>query len=53
MSEVDSRDKTALQVRLADSTTCVVTVDDKVVGSAVLPVFEFGRTAYIANTAKR
>lgn len=53
MSEVDSRDKTALQVRLADSTTCVVTVDDKVVGSAILPVFEFGRTAYIANTAKR
>ncbi len=53
MSEIDSRDKTALQVRLADSTTCVVTVDDKVVGSAVLPVFEFGRTAYIANTAKR
>ena len=53
MPEVDSRDKTALQVRLADSTTCVVTVDDKVVGSAVLPVFEFGRTAYIANTAKR
>ena len=53
MSEIDSRDKPAVQVRLADSTTCVVTVDDKVVGSAVLPVFEFGRTAYIANTAKR
>ena len=53
MSEVDSRDKTALQVRLADNTACVVTVDDKVVGSATLPVFEFGRTAYIANTAKR
>lgn len=53
MSEVDSRDKTALQVRLADNATCVVAVGDNVVGAATLPVFEFGRTAYIANTAKR
>ncbi|MBR3775177.1 MAG: DUF4831 family protein [Alistipes sp.] len=53
MSEVDSRDKTALQVRLADNVTCVVMVGDKMVGSAILPAFEFGRTAYITNTAKR
>lgn len=50
IAEVDPRDKTALQVRLADNVTCVITVGDAVVGSATLPVFEFGRTAYIANT---
>ncbi len=48
--EVDSRDKTAIMVRLADNSTCTVTVGDAVVGSANLPTFEFGRTAYIANT---
>ena len=48
--EVDPKDKTAIMVRLADNATCAVSVGDKVVGSAVLPVFELGRTAYIANT---
>ncbi len=48
--EVDPKDKTALMVRLADNATCTVSVGDKAVGSAVLPVFELGRTAYIANT---
>lgn len=50
IAEVDSRDKTAIMVRLADNSTCTVTVGDTVVGSANLPTFEFGRTAYIANT---
>lgn len=50
VTEVDSRDKTAIMVRLADNSTCTVTVGDAVVGSANLPTFEFGRTAYIANT---
>ena len=48
--EIDPKDKTAIMVRLADNATCAVSVGDKVVGSAVLPVFELGRTAYIANT---
>lgn len=50
IAEVDPRDKTAIMVRLADNSTCTVTVGDAVVGSANLPTFEFGRTAYIANT---
>lgn len=48
--EVDPKDKTAIMVRLADNATCAVSVGDKMVGSAILPVFELGRTAYIANT---
>lgn len=51
IAEIDPRDKTGIQVRLADNSTCVVTVGDAVVGAATLPIFEFGRTAYIANTA--
>ena len=48
--EVDpNKDKTALMVRLADNATCTVVAGDKVVGEAVLPIFELGRTAYIAN----
>ena len=48
--EVDPKYKTAIMVRLADNATCTVSVGDKMVGSAILPVFELGRTAYIANT---
>ena len=48
--EVDPKDKTAIMVRLADNATCAVSVGDKMAGSAILPVFELGRTAYIANT---
>lgn len=48
--EIDPKDKTAIMVRLADNATCTVSVGDKMVGSAILPVFELGRTAYIANT---
>lgn len=48
--EIDPKDKTAIMVRLADNATCAVSVGDKIVGSAILPVFELGRTAYIANT---
>lgn len=48
--EVDPKDKTAIMVRLAANAACSVSVGEKVVGSAVLPVFELGRTAYIANT---
>lgn len=48
--EIDPKDKTAIMVRLADNATCAVSVGDKMVGSAILPVFELGRTAYIANT---
>ncbi|MBQ5830218.1 MAG: DUF4831 family protein [Alistipes sp.] len=50
ITEVDSRDKTALMVRLADNATCSISVGDAVVGTTTLPIFEFGRTAYIANT---
>ena len=48
--EIDPKDKTAIMVRLADNATCAVSVGDKMVGSAILPIFELGRTAYIANT---
>ena len=48
--EIDPKDKTAIMVRLADNATCAVSVGDKMVSSAILPVFELGRTAYIANT---
>lgn len=48
--EADPRDKTALQVRLADNATCVISVGGAAVGSATLPIFEFGRTVNITNT---
>ena len=55
MQEADPRDKTAINVRLADNVTCTVTAGGGVVGEATLPVFEFGRTARVTNTlaAKR
>lgn len=48
--EADPRDKTAIKVRLADNAACTVTIGSEVVGSANLPVFEFGRTALVTNT---
>lgn len=50
MTEADPRDKTAINVRLADNVTCTVTAGGGVVGEAILPVFEFGRTARVTNT---
>lgn len=53
IAEIDPKDKTAIMVRLADNANCKVLSGDKVAGSAVLPIFEMGRTAYIANTVIR
>ena len=53
IAEVDPKDKTAIQVRIADPATCVVMVGNKAVASAVLPIFELGRTAYISGAIKR
>lgn len=50
IAEADPRDKTAIMVRLADNATCSVSVGDKVIDSTILPIFELGRTVYIANT---
>ncbi len=52
LSEADPRDKTAIAVRIANIATCTVMAGDKVVGSASLPIFELGRTAYIAGAVK-
>jgi hypothetical protein len=52
LSEVDPRDKTAIAVRIANIATCTVKAGDKVIGSASLPIFELGRTAYIAGAVK-
>lgn len=51
--EVDPKSKTAVKVRVADPSTCTVKVGDKVLTSAVLPLFEMGRTAYINDTSIR
>lgn len=51
--ETDPKNKAAVKVRVADPSTCTVKVGDKVVTSAVLPVFEMGRTAYITDTSVR
>ena len=54
LTEADPRDKTAVQIRIADNASCVVAVGDKAVASAVLPVFELGRTVSVAaSPAKR
>lgn len=53
LAEADPRDKTAIQVRIADNATCVVTVGDKVAASAVLPVFELGRTVSVAASSAK
>lgn len=53
ISEVESNNKAAIAVRIANMANCSVAAGNKVVGSATLPVFELGRTAYILNTAKR
>lgn len=51
--ETDPKSKTAVKVRVADPSTCTVKVGDKVLTSAVLPLFEMGRTAYINDTSIR
>ena len=51
--EPDPKSKTAVKVRVADPSTCTVKVGDKVLTSAVLPLFEMGRTAYINDTSIR
>ena len=51
--EADPKSKTAIKVRVADPSTCTVKVGDKVLTSAVLPLFEMGRTAYINDTSIR
>ena len=51
--EADPKSKTAVKVRVADPSTCTVKVGDKVLTSAVLPLFEMGRTAYINDTSVR
>lgn len=51
--EADPKSKTAVKVRVADPSTCTVKVGDKVLTSAVLPLFEMGRTVYINDTSIR
>lgn len=51
--EADPKSKTAVKVRVADPSTCTVKVGDRVLTSAVLPLFEMGRTAYINDTSIR
>lgn len=51
--EADPKSKSAVKVRVADPSTCTVKVGDKVLTSAVLPLFEMGRTAYINDTSIR
>lgn len=51
--EADPKSKTAVKMRVADPSTCTVKVGDKVLTSAVLPLFEMGRTAYINDTSIR
>lgn len=51
--ETDPKNKAAIKVRVADPSTCTVKVGDKAVASAVLPIFEMGRTAYVMGPASR
>lgn len=53
LPEADLRDKTAVRVRVADNASCVVTVGEKPVASAVLPVFELGRTVSVTAPAAK
>ncbi len=53
LPEADLRDKTAVRVRIADNTNCVVAVGDKPVASVVLPIFELGRTVSVAAPAAK
>ena len=53
IQEVDPKDKTAIQVRIADPATCSVKVGNNTVTSAILPIFELGRTAYISGNIRR
>ncbi len=53
LEEADPRDKTAVRVRIADNAECVVLVGDKQAASAVLPIFELGRTVSVAAPAAK
>lgn len=53
IQEVDPTNKAAMAVRIANMATCSVITGDKVIGSATLPVYELGRTAYILSPVKK
>ena len=53
VQEIEASNKSAIAVRIACLANCSVAAGNKVVGSATLPVYELGRTAYILNPAKK
>lgn len=53
VQEVEASNKSAIAVRIACLANCSVVAGNKIVGSATLPVYELGRTAYILNPAKK
>ena len=53
VQEVEASNKSAIAVRIACLANCSVVAGNKIMGSATLPVYELGRTAYILNPAKK
>lgn len=53
VQEVAANNKLGVAVRLANQATCTIMVGNKTVNSAVLPIFELGRTTYILPPAAK
>lgn len=49
LSEATGREKNIVKCRIADLSTCILSCGTEQIASAVLPIFEFGRTVYVAQ----
>lgn len=49
LKEATNKDKNVVECRIADLSTCILSCGTEQIASTVLPLFEFGRTIYIAK----
>ena len=49
LSEATGREKNIVKCRIADLSTCILSCGTEQIASVVLPIFEFGRTVYVAQ----
>lgn len=49
LKEATGREKGIIECRIADNSTCILSYGTEQIASAVLPLYEFGRTVYVAQ----
>lgn len=49
LKEATGREKSIIECRIADQSTCILSYGTEQIASATLPLFEFGRTVYVGQ----